>query len=46
MSPSINMPPCIHWPEPPNSGWLNWAMPPLPLSTATSMWMTASWLKP
>jgi len=36
------MPPCIHCPEPPNSGWLNWAMEPLPLRTANNMWVTAS----
>lgn len=28
MSPIISMPPRIHWPEPANSGWSNWAMPP------------------
>ena len=46
MSPIMIMPPRIHWPEPPNSGWENWAAEPLPLSTATSMWVTASGLKP
>lgn len=34
--------PRIHWPEPENSGWLNWAMPPLPRRMADIMWTTAS----
>ena len=46
MSDSMVMPPDIHWPEPPNSGWLNCAMLPLPLMTASSMVVTASTLKP
>jgi hypothetical protein len=30
MSPIIIMPPLIHWPMPPSSGWLNcaWLKPP------------------
>lgn len=46
MSPSISMPPLIHWPEPPNSGWLNCAIVPPPACTACSITVTASVLKP
>ena len=44
MSDTIVMPPRIHWPEPENSGWLNCAMLPLPLITASSMLRVASTL--
>ena len=46
MSETMIMPPRIHWPEPENSGWLNWAWLPLPLITESSMLMVASRLKP
>ena len=46
MSDTIVMPPRIHWPEPANSGWLNWAIWPFPLVTDSSMLSTASVLKP
>ncbi|EWS58236.1 hypothetical protein Y695_04712 [Hydrogenophaga sp. T4] len=46
MSDTMVMPPRIHWPEPLNSGWLNWAMLPLPLITDSSMESVASKLKP
>jgi hypothetical protein len=46
MSPNMSMPPRIHCPDPPNSRWLNWAIPPFPFNTATSICVTASALKP
>jgi len=46
MSDTIIMPPRIHCPEPPNSGWLNCAMLPRPSTTDCSMQATASAPKP
>ena len=46
MSDTMVMPPRIHWPEPENSGWLNWAMLPLPRITESSMLSAASVLMP
>ena len=40
------MPPAIHCPLPPNSGWANCAMRPLPAVTAASIRVTASSPKP
>src|SRR5271170_463453 len=46
MSEIIIAPPDIHWPEPPNSGWLNCAMPPRPAMSENSIDATASGLNP
>ncbi len=46
MSPTMVMPPRIHWPLPPSSGWENCAMVPLPFTTACNMVITASVLTP
>jgi hypothetical protein len=40
------IPPLIHWPLPPNSGWLNWANVPPPAATAKRRVLTASTLTP
>ena len=42
MSPTMVIPPAIHWPEPPSSGTLNCAMLPPPLATARAMCSTAA----
>ena len=46
MSEIMIAPPAIHCPEPPNSGWLNCAMPPRPTLIENSIEVTASWPKP
>src|SRR6516164_284808 len=42
LPPTIVIPPCIHWPDPPSSGIENWAMVPPPRCIANSIESTAS----
>src|SRR5262249_7112373 len=46
ISPTMTMPPGIHCPRPPNSGWSNCAMVPWPCTRAWSRVTTASVLTP
>src|SRR3954467_928516 len=46
ISPTMVMPPSIHWPPPPNSGWLNCAIVPLPWISDCIIVITASVLSP
>jgi hypothetical protein len=42
MSPTMVMPPRIHWPLPPNSQWLNCAILPLVFTRACNNVIAAS----